>query len=106
MGDVQGSVVSIDNKAKLLVVSPRVVTKVQRVREILVVLPHVGQKHLEAASFVSLDRTVLHYPMEKIIRVSCIATELIYPFAVVCDQAIVNVNRYLRHVCLVNVPIR
>lgn len=44
--------------------------------------------------------------MEEIVGVSRVAAELMYPFAIVRDQAVIYVYRDLRQIGLEDIPIR
>lgn len=104
--DIEVSEMTIHHEAEVFVIPPSVVAKIQRVCKVLVILPHVRQQHLETTTVIPLDRAVLHYPMEEIVGVPGVATELIYSLSVVRDQAVVNVNGNLGYVGLIDVPVR
>lgn len=82
----------VHDKTELFVVSPGVVSEIQGVRVIFIVLPNVRQQYFESTAVISLDGAVLHYPVKEIVGMPRVTTELIYPFTVVRDQAVVYVN--------------
>lgn len=77
---------TVYDEAKLLVCLPGIVIHENRVSKVFVVLPNIRQSNFEAASLVTLYRTVLDNPVEKIVRLAHIAAVLNYSTAVVGDQ--------------------
>jgi hypothetical protein len=72
---------------EILVASECIVGQIERVGEILVVLPDIGKRNVEATGSVSFQSVVLHHPVEKIVRAAHVSAELSYSLSVVRNQA-------------------
>lgn len=106
VGYVQVGEMTIHHEAELFVVAPGVVAEEQGMGKVFVILPDVRQQHFESTAAIPLDGGVLHYPVEEIVRVPRVTTELMYRFTVVRDQTVIYVDRDFGQIGLEYVPMR
>lgn len=64
---------AIQSEAKRLVSTERVVYEAERVREVLIVLPNIGQAHFKTTCLVPLNAVVVEEPMEQVVGLSQIS---------------------------------
>ena len=97
---------STNGQSESVVVLEDVGVHVHSVGVVLIVLPHVRQRHVQAAAFVPLKLVFSEHPVEDVVRVSQVLGVLVDAALVVSKPRPVDHVADLRDVELVQLPER